>query len=39
MNCIMTAHNYYPALEPSTGLPATLSRKIITGVLREQLHY
>jgi len=39
MNCIMTAHNYYPALEPVPGLPATLSRNIITGVLREQLRY
>lgn len=39
MNCIMTAHNYYPALEPVVGLPATLSRNIITGVLREQLRY
>ncbi len=39
MNCIMTAHNAYPALEPEPGLPATLSRNIITGVLRGQLHY
>ena len=30
MNCIMTAHNSYPALEPQAGLPATLSHNIIT---------
>jgi beta-N-acetylhexosaminidase len=39
MNCIMTAHNYYPAFEPEPGLPATLSRNIITGILRERLNY
>jgi beta-N-acetylhexosaminidase len=39
MNCIMTAHNLYPALEPERGVPATLSKKIITGLLREKLGF
>ncbi len=45
---IMTAHIQYPALDSSTFIakdgqpllkPATLSRTILTGVLREQLNY
>ncbi|MYZ40078.1 glycoside hydrolase family 3 protein, partial [Streptomyces sp. SID4917] len=35
---IMTAHIVVPALDPSED-PATLSRPIVTGVLREQLGY
>ncbi|MBF4625714.1 glycoside hydrolase family 3 C-terminal domain-containing protein [Clavibacter sp. VKM Ac-2872] len=35
---IMTAHIVVPALDPS-GDPATLSRPILTGVLRDQLGY
>ncbi len=34
---IMTAHVVFPAIEP--GIPATLSRKAITGLLRERLNY
>ncbi len=34
---IMTAHVVFPAIEP--GVPATLSRKAITGLLRERLNY
>jgi beta-N-acetylhexosaminidase len=34
---LMTAHVLYRALDPK--LPATLSRKIITGLLREKLDY
>jgi beta-N-acetylhexosaminidase len=34
---LMTAHVLYRALDPE--LPATLSRKIITGLLREKLDY
>ena len=37
MNCIMTAHNIYPAWDPR--LPATLSRRIITGLLRQEMGY
>src|SRR6266851_5202830 len=36
---IMTAHLYLPAIEPQQDLPATLSRTVLTGVLREQLGY
>jgi beta-N-acetylhexosaminidase len=35
---IMTAHIVVPALDPS-GDPATLSGPIVTGILREELHY
>ena len=35
---MMTAHVAYPALDPS-GLPATLSRELLTWVLRQQLRY
>ncbi|WP_084338861.1 glycoside hydrolase family 3 protein [Actinomadura oligospora] len=35
---IMTGHLVVPALDPS-GDPATLSRPIVTGILRDQLHY
>lgn len=36
---ICTNHCYYPALEPDRPIPATLSRKIVTGLLREKLGY
>ena len=36
---ICTNHCYYPAWEPDRKIPATLSRRIITGVLREKLGY
>ena len=35
---IMTAHTAYPALDDS-GLPATLSKKIVTGILKEELGF
>ncbi|WP_282696257.1 glycoside hydrolase family 3 protein [Streptomyces sp. CC208A] len=38
IDAIMTAHLVVPALDPSED-PATLSRPILTGVLREQLGY
>ncbi len=34
---VMSAHVVYPALDPAT--PATASRRILTGLLREQLHF
>jgi len=37
LEMIMTAHVLYPALDPA--LPATLSPKIITDLLRQQMHY
>ncbi|WP_043932384.1 beta-N-acetylhexosaminidase [Bacillus sp. EB01] len=36
---IMSAHVYFPAIEDSPGVPATLSKKVITGLLREQLGF
>jgi beta-N-acetylhexosaminidase len=36
---IMTAHLYLPAIEPKQDLPATLSKTVLTGLLREQLGY
>ena len=36
---IMTAHLYLPAIEPRQDLPATLSRTVLTGMLRDQLGY
>ncbi|HYH34825.1 MAG TPA: glycoside hydrolase family 3 protein, partial [Nocardioides sp.] len=38
IDAIMTAHLQVPALDPS-GDPATLSKPIITGVLREEMGY
>ncbi|HVW44716.1 MAG TPA: glycoside hydrolase family 3 N-terminal domain-containing protein [Amycolatopsis sp.] len=35
---IMTAHITVPSLDPS-GAPATLSKPIVTGILRGELHY
>jgi len=37
-DAIMTAHVRFPAYEPS-GVPATLSRSVLTGLLREELGY
>jgi beta-N-acetylhexosaminidase len=39
MNCIMTAHIHFPAWEPQPGVPATLSKRILTGLLRNRLGY
>lgn len=36
---IMTAHIHFPALDPTPGLPATLSFKILTGLLRERMGF
>lgn len=36
---IMSAHVYFPAIETEENVPATLSKKVITGLLREELGY
>lgn len=36
---IMTAHIHFPAIESEEGLPATLSRNVITDLLRKRLNY
>jgi beta-glucosidase len=38
VDAVMTAHVAYPALDPGSG-PATLSRAIVTGLLREELGF
>jgi beta-N-acetylhexosaminidase len=38
VDAIMTAHISFPAFEPS-GDPSTLSRKVLTGVLRDELRF
>ncbi|HEY0448196.1 MAG TPA: glycoside hydrolase family 3 N-terminal domain-containing protein [Actinophytocola sp.] len=38
IDSIMTAHIQVPSLDP-TGVPATLSKPILTGLLRNELHY
>ncbi|UCH00797.1 MAG: beta-N-acetylhexosaminidase [Deltaproteobacteria bacterium] len=37
VSAVMSSHAIYPALEP--GMPATLSRKIITDLLRERMQF
>ena len=36
---VMTGHLAIPALEPDPSVPATLSHNILTGLLRDELHY
>lgn len=36
---VMTSHITFPAIEPAPGLPATLSRRVLTDLLREELGY
>lgn len=36
---IMTAHVFFPAFEKSKDLPATLSKSVLTGLLREKLGF
>lgn len=36
---VMVAHLYVPALESGKGIPASVSKNIITGLLKEQLGY
>jgi len=36
---IMVAHLFIPAIDTTTNLPSTLSKKIVTGLLKEELDY
>ncbi|WKA55413.1 beta-N-acetylhexosaminidase [Planococcus shixiaomingii] len=38
-DAVMSAHVYFPALEKEPNVPATLSRAVITGLLREELGF
>src|SRR5262245_23140044 len=37
VDAVMSSHIVLPALDPAPGVPATLSRPILTGLLREEL--
>jgi len=39
VTAIMTAHIHFPAIDPTPGLPATLSEKILTGLLRREMGF
>lgn len=39
VNGVCTNHVHYPCLEPGPPAPATISRRIVTGLLRERLGY
>lgn len=39
VECIMTSHPLYPALDPTPNCPATFSDRIVRGYLREELGY
>lgn len=39
VGAVMTAHVFFPAVEPEPDLPATLSRNVLTGLLREELGF
>lgn len=39
LDAVMTAHVTFPALDPTPGLPATLSSPILTTLLREDLDF
>ncbi|MGH9739581.1 MAG: glycoside hydrolase family 3 N-terminal domain-containing protein [Candidatus Acidiferrales bacterium] len=39
VSSIMPGHLSVPALEPNPNIPATLSRRILTGLLREQMKF
>jgi len=39
VDSLMTAHVFFPALEPQEGLPATLSRNVLTGLLRQEMGF
>src|SRR5699024_914274 len=36
---VLTAHIHFPAIESENGLPATLSKSVITHLLREKMHF
>lgn len=39
VSTVMVAHIYYPALEPEKNLPASLSKRVVTGLLREEMGF
>lgn len=39
VDAIMTAHVTFPAIEPQPGVPATLSKRVLTDLLRQELAF
>src|SRR5262249_36832894 len=39
LNAVIIGHAHYPAIDGPSALPATLSKNIVTGLLREELGY
>ena len=39
VDAIMTSHIYFPAIEAEPGIPATLSKSVLTGLLRRDLNF
>jgi len=39
VDAVMSAHIWLPQIEPQNGVPSTLSKNVMTGILRHQLHY
>jgi beta-N-acetylhexosaminidase len=39
LNAVIVGHAHYPAIDGPSALPASLSKNIITGLLREELNY
>ncbi len=39
VDAVMTAHVTFPAFEPRPSLPATLSRNVLTGLLRQEMGF
>jgi beta-N-acetylhexosaminidase len=39
VDAVMTAHVTFPALDPTPGLPATLSAETLTGLLRQEMGF
>jgi beta-N-acetylhexosaminidase len=39
LNAVIIGHGHYPAIDGPSALPASLSRNIINGLLREELNY
>lgn len=39
VDSIMTAHIYFPAIEAESGIPATLSKSVLTGLLRQKFNF
>jgi beta-N-acetylhexosaminidase len=39
VDAVMSAHIWLPQIEPEKGLPSTLSKNVMTKILRDDLHY